>query len=138
MGPTNVKTVHQTSLLNIEKNLDRLGLLSPTYDQRSQQQSRQITLQLVLINKPSFSRSHTDNVLTQTFRRFFPLTRWILRRFRCVQIVLSATKVPWEDHGNTTNPALNQEFHVFCEPEHSTYMQLLNKISYLFYCGLNS
>ena len=36
MAPTNVKTVHQTSLLhNIESNLDRLELLSPTHDQRS-------------------------------------------------------------------------------------------------------
>ena len=51
MAPTNVKTVHQTSLLHIESNLDRLGLLSPTHDQRSQQQSGQITLQPVLINK---------------------------------------------------------------------------------------
>ena len=44
------RTVHQTSLLDIESNLDRLGLLSPTHDQRSQQQSGQITLQPVLIN----------------------------------------------------------------------------------------
>ena len=29
--PTNAKTVHQTSLLHIESNLDRLGLLSPTH-----------------------------------------------------------------------------------------------------------
>ena len=29
--PTDAKTVHQTSLLNIESNLDRLGLLSPTH-----------------------------------------------------------------------------------------------------------
>ena len=36
MVPTNVKTVHQTSLLHIESSLDRLGLLSPTHDQRSQ------------------------------------------------------------------------------------------------------
>ena len=39
-----------TSLLHIENSLDRLGLLSPTHDQRSQQQSGQITLQLVLIS----------------------------------------------------------------------------------------
>ena len=37
MTPTNIKTVHQTSLLHIASNLDRLGLLSPTHDQRSQQ-----------------------------------------------------------------------------------------------------
>ena len=54
MAPTNVKTVHQTSLLHIESNLDRLGLLSPTHGQRSQQQSGHITLQVILINKPKF------------------------------------------------------------------------------------
>ena len=37
---------------NIEGNLHRLGLLSSTHSQRSQQQSGQITLQSVLINKP--------------------------------------------------------------------------------------
>ena len=54
VAPTNIKTVHQTSLLHIETSLDRLGLLSPTHDQRSQQQSGQITLQSVLINKSKF------------------------------------------------------------------------------------
>ena len=55
MAPTNnVETVHQTSLSHIESNLDRLGLLSPTHGQRSQQQSGQITLQTVLIDKPKF------------------------------------------------------------------------------------
>ena len=39
MAPTNVKTVHQTSLLHIESNLDRLGMMSPTHDQRSQQKT---------------------------------------------------------------------------------------------------
>ena len=34
MAPTNIKMVHQTSLLHIESSLDRLGLLSPTHDQR--------------------------------------------------------------------------------------------------------
>ena len=52
MAPTNIKTVHQTSLLHIESNLDRLGrMLSPTHDQRSQQKKGKITLQQVLINK---------------------------------------------------------------------------------------
>ena len=32
MAPTNIKMVHQTSLLHIESSLDRLGLLSPTHD----------------------------------------------------------------------------------------------------------
>ena len=57
MAPTNVKTVHQISLLHIESNLDRLGLLSPTHDQRSQQQSGRITLQPVLINKSKFLKA---------------------------------------------------------------------------------
>ena len=39
MAPTNVKTVHRTSSLHIEGNLDRLGLLSPTHGQRSRPQS---------------------------------------------------------------------------------------------------
>ena len=47
MAPTNVKMVHQTSLLHIESSLDRLGLLSPAHDQLSQRQSGQITLQPV-------------------------------------------------------------------------------------------
>ena len=52
MAPTNIKTVHQTSLLHIvESNLDRLGMLPPTHGQRSQQENGQITLQPVLINK---------------------------------------------------------------------------------------
>ena len=39
MAPTNNKTVHQTSfLLHTESSLDWLELLSPTHDQRSQQQ----------------------------------------------------------------------------------------------------
>ena len=42
MAPTNNKTVHQTSLPHIESSLDRLGLLSPTHDQRSQQQIGQL------------------------------------------------------------------------------------------------
>ena len=49
---TDVKTVHQTSLLHIESKLDRLGLMLPTRGQRSQQQGGQITLQSVLINEP--------------------------------------------------------------------------------------
>ena len=52
--PTNIKSVHPTSLLHIESSLDRLGFLSPTHDQRSQQQNGQITLQPVLINKSKF------------------------------------------------------------------------------------
>ena len=42
MAPTNLKTVHQTSLLHIESNLDRLGMLSPTHDQRSHQKNEKI------------------------------------------------------------------------------------------------
>ena len=57
MPPTNIKTVHQTSLLHIESSVDRLGLLSPTHDQHSQEQSGQITLQPVLINKSKFLKA---------------------------------------------------------------------------------
>ena len=58
MASTNVKTVHQSSLLHTESNLYRLeGLLSPTQGQPSQQQSGQITLQSVLINRPRFLKA---------------------------------------------------------------------------------
>ena len=57
MVPTNIKTVHQTSLLHIESNLDRLGMLSPNHDQRSQQKSGKITLQPVLINNSKFLKA---------------------------------------------------------------------------------
>ena len=56
-GTGNVKTVPQTSLLHIESSLDRLGLLSLTHDQRSQQQSGQITLQPASINKFKFLKA---------------------------------------------------------------------------------
>ena len=56
MAPTDVKTVHQNSLLHVESNLDRLGLLSPTHNQRSQE-SEQITLQSLLINKSKFLKA---------------------------------------------------------------------------------
>ena len=46
MAPTNIKTVHQTSFLHIESNLDRLGMLSPTHDQHSQQKNGKITEKL--------------------------------------------------------------------------------------------
>ena len=57
MTPTDVKTVHQISLLHIESNLDRLGMLSPTHDQRSQQKNGKVTLQPVLINKSKFLKA---------------------------------------------------------------------------------
>ena len=57
MAPTNIKTVHQTSLPHIESSLNRLGLLLPTHSQRSQQQSGQTTLQPVLINKSKFLKA---------------------------------------------------------------------------------
>ena len=53
----NIKTVHQTFSLHIESSLARLVLLSPTHDQRSQQQSGQITLQPVLINNSKFLKA---------------------------------------------------------------------------------
>ena len=57
MAPTNIKTVHQISLLHIESNLDRLGILSPTHDQRSQQKNGKNTLQPVLINNSKFLKA---------------------------------------------------------------------------------
>ena len=42
---------------DIESNLDRLGLLSPTHGQRSRQPGGQITHQSVLINKPKFLKA---------------------------------------------------------------------------------
>ena len=62
MAPTNIKMIHQTSLLHIESNFDRLGLLLLTHGQRSQQQSGHVTLQSVLNNKPKFLKAthHTE------------------------------------------------------------------------------
>ena len=57
MAPTNITTFHQTSLLHIESNLDRLEMLSPIDDQRSQQKSGKIALQPVLINKSMFLKA---------------------------------------------------------------------------------
>ena len=57
MAPTNIKTVHQTSLLHIESNLDRLGMLSPTHGQHSPQKNGKIALQPVLINKSKFLKA---------------------------------------------------------------------------------
>ena len=57
MAPTIVETVYQTSLLHIESNFDRLGLLSPTHGQRSQQQIGQTTLRSVLISKSKFIKA---------------------------------------------------------------------------------
>ena len=62
MAPTNVETVHQNSLFHIESNLDRLGLLSSTHGQRSQQQNGLTTLSSVLANKRKFLKAtnHTE------------------------------------------------------------------------------
>ena len=64
MAPTNIKTVHQTSLLHIESNLDRLGMLPPTHDQRSQQKNGKIMLQPVLTNKSKFLKA-THYIIVQ-------------------------------------------------------------------------
>ena len=80
-APTNIKTVHQTSLLHIESNLDRLGMLSPTNDQRSQQKNGKIRLQPVLINKSKFLKA---TYCTET------IPDWrMLRRYRRVLVFLS-------------------------------------------------
>ena len=64
-----IKTVHQTSLLHIESDLDRLGMLSPTHDQRSQQKTGKITLQPVLINKSKFLKAtHYTEIIKLKYR----------------------------------------------------------------------
>ena len=62
MAPTDIETVYQISFFYIESNPDRLGLLSPTHGQRSQQQSGQIPLQSVLIRNSKFlmTTHHTE------------------------------------------------------------------------------
>ena len=70
MAPTNIKTVHQTSLLHIGSNLDRLGMLSPTHDQRSQQTNGKITLQPVLIsNSKLLKATHCTEMRKSKYRR---------------------------------------------------------------------
>ena len=59
MTLTNAKTVHQSSLLHIESNLDRLGLLSPTNGQCSQQQNGQLTLLISFDQQVQVSQGHT-------------------------------------------------------------------------------
>ena len=64
VAPTKVKTVHQTSLLGIESNLDRLGLLSPTHGRRSQDQSGQIhATNHFETTRPSFSRPNVMPII---------------------------------------------------------------------------
>ena len=46
-------------LVHFEINRDRRGLLSPTQGQHYQQQSGQITLRCVMINKPMFSKANS-------------------------------------------------------------------------------
>ena len=65
MSPTNIETVHQTSLRHIESSLDLLRVLSPAHDQRSLQKSGQITLQPVLINKSKFLKATHRTKITK-------------------------------------------------------------------------
>ena len=80
MAPTNVKTVHQISLLHIESNLDRLGLLSPTHDQRSQQQSGQIMLQPVLITKSNTHHIKIRKIEISRYMAVVEALSWRSRR----------------------------------------------------------
>ena len=57
MPPTNVKTVHQTSLLHIESNFDRLGLLSSTHGQAFSATKRINYAPISLINKSNFLKA---------------------------------------------------------------------------------
>ena len=59
MAPTNIKTVHETSLLHIESNLDRFGMLSPTHDQRSQQKKRKNYAPTSFDQQDQVSQGHT-------------------------------------------------------------------------------
>ena len=88
MAPTKAKTVHETSLLHIESNPDRLGYLSPTHGQRFQQQSGQITLLSVFITvtTPSFSRPH----VMQKIRKF------VVPRSMAVEVWLLMVKLARE------------------------------------------
>ena len=64
IAPTTVEMALLTSIFHIESNPDRLGLLSPTNSQRSQQEGVHITLQSVLFNKPKILNAtyHTEIV----------------------------------------------------------------------------
>ena len=66
LTPTNIKTVHQTFVFHIKSSLDRLGLLSLTHDQRSQQQSGQTSFQPVLINKFKFFKATHRTKISKT------------------------------------------------------------------------
>ena len=57
MAPTNIKTVHQTSLLHSRATSIDSECCRPTHDQRSQQKTGKITLQPVLINKSKFLKA---------------------------------------------------------------------------------
>ena len=77
MAPVNVKIVHQTSLLNIESNPDRLGLLSSNHGQYSQQLSRQITLQSGFI-RPKF-------IKTSVYTRLAEISKIVVSRSMAVE-----------------------------------------------------
>ena len=57
MAPTDVKTVHQASLLHIESRLDRLGLLWPTYP------------------RPAFSVTNRTNYAPTSFDQQVPVSQ---------------------------------------------------------------
>ena len=59
MAPTNIKAVHQTSLLRIESNLDRLRMLPPTHGQRSQQKKRKNYTPTSFDQQGQVSQGHT-------------------------------------------------------------------------------
>ena len=50
--------VNQQQQLHIESNLDRLGMLSPTHDQRSQEKTEKLRSNQFWSTSPSFSRPH--------------------------------------------------------------------------------
>ena len=106
MAPTNIKTVHQTSLLHIESNLDRLGMLPPTHDQRSQQKNGKITLQPVLIN----SSCHKTRCLG--LGRGSKLKRPLLRgQASCVEVFLSVVVLYTKTSFCAPRPAVRFSFY---------------------------
>ena len=93
MAPINIKTVHQASLLHIESNLDRLGMLSPTHDQRSQQKNGKLRSNQ-FCNHPGWYVRQSDvqnkwDENTQTMDNTILMLRYCryCRYFRCVSDV---------------------------------------------------
>ena len=108
MAPTNMKTVHQTSLLHIESKLDRLGMLSPTHDQRSPQKNGKVTLQPVLINKSKFLKAaHRTEIRKNEIPRSMVVEALSWRSRRASQHPAVQSPVhPWKNPTNLARSPL--------------------------------